>query len=170
MTIVFFFLSTCVTPLFVFMYPLLKGVYHCDTDAICLSVNFKQTRTSRDVLLFVNHCVLRVNLCRCFCLQVASQRMQGVLLLVFSKCVHLPFLRGVQTQSTRTGLGGCWVRNEPRAAIEFTSLRNLPSRDCVRTFETSRLCKVPHASRCLRVWICQSVTFRTSVNVGVTPV
>ncbi|XP_037122462.1 inositol polyphosphate 5-phosphatase K [Syngnathus acus] len=39
---------------------------------------------------------------------VASQRMQGVLLLVFSKFVHLPFLRGVQTQSTRTGLGGCW--------------------------------------------------------------
>ncbi|XP_077353341.1 phosphatidylinositol 4,5-bisphosphate 5-phosphatase A [Festucalex cinctus] len=39
---------------------------------------------------------------------VASQRMQGVLLLVFSKFIHLPFLRGVQTQSTRTGLGGCW--------------------------------------------------------------
>ncbi|XP_031441097.1 phosphatidylinositol 4,5-bisphosphate 5-phosphatase A [Clupea harengus] len=39
---------------------------------------------------------------------VASQRMQGVLLLVFSKFCHLPFLRGVQTQSTRTGLGGCW--------------------------------------------------------------
>ncbi|TNM91912.1 hypothetical protein fugu_018924 [Takifugu bimaculatus] len=39
---------------------------------------------------------------------VASQRMQGVLLLVFSKYRHLPFLRGVQTQSTRTGLGGCW--------------------------------------------------------------
>ncbi|XP_014855354.1 PREDICTED: inositol polyphosphate 5-phosphatase K-like isoform X1 [Poecilia mexicana] len=39
---------------------------------------------------------------------VASQRMQGVLLLVFSKICHLPFLRGVQTQSTRTGLGGYW--------------------------------------------------------------
>uniref|UniRef100_A0A3P8UPL6 Phosphatidylinositol 4,5-bisphosphate 5-phosphatase A n=1 Tax=Cynoglossus semilaevis TaxID=244447 RepID=A0A3P8UPL6_CYNSE len=39
---------------------------------------------------------------------VASQRMQGVLLLVFSKSVHLPFLRGVQTQKTRTGLGGYW--------------------------------------------------------------
>ncbi|KAG9263350.1 inositol polyphosphate 5-phosphatase K [Astyanax mexicanus] len=39
---------------------------------------------------------------------VASQRMQGVLLLVFSKFFHLPFLRGVQTQSTRTGLGGYW--------------------------------------------------------------
>lgn len=40
--------------------------------------------------------------------------MQGVLLLVFSKYRHLPFLRGVQTQSTRTGLGGCWVRAEHR--------------------------------------------------------
>ncbi|XP_068608647.1 phosphatidylinositol 4,5-bisphosphate 5-phosphatase A [Brachionichthys hirsutus] len=39
---------------------------------------------------------------------VASQRMQGVLLLVFSRFCHLPFLRGVQTESTRTGLGGCW--------------------------------------------------------------
>ncbi|XP_013859258.1 inositol polyphosphate 5-phosphatase K [Austrofundulus limnaeus] len=39
---------------------------------------------------------------------VASQRMQGVLLMVFSKFCHLPFLRGVQTQSTRTGLGGYW--------------------------------------------------------------
>ncbi|CAL9683465.1 unnamed protein product [Knipowitschia caucasica] len=39
---------------------------------------------------------------------VASQRMQGVLLLVFSKFCHLPFVRNVQTQSTRTGLGGYW--------------------------------------------------------------
>ncbi|XP_028318911.1 phosphatidylinositol 4,5-bisphosphate 5-phosphatase A isoform X2 [Gouania willdenowi] len=39
---------------------------------------------------------------------VASQRMQGVLLLIFSRFCHLPFLRGVQTQSTRTGLGGYW--------------------------------------------------------------
>ncbi|KAM6903045.1 inositol polyphosphate 5-phosphatase K, partial [Xenentodon cancila] len=39
---------------------------------------------------------------------VASQRMQGVLLMVFSKFCHLPFLRAVQTQSTRTGLGGYW--------------------------------------------------------------
>uniref|UniRef100_A0A667XGD1 Phosphatidylinositol 4,5-bisphosphate 5-phosphatase A n=1 Tax=Myripristis murdjan TaxID=586833 RepID=A0A667XGD1_9TELE len=39
---------------------------------------------------------------------VASQRMQGVFLLVFAKFCHLPFLRGVQTESTRTGLGGYW--------------------------------------------------------------
>ncbi|XP_054629977.1 phosphatidylinositol 4,5-bisphosphate 5-phosphatase A [Dunckerocampus dactyliophorus] len=39
---------------------------------------------------------------------VTSQRMQGVLLLVFAKYYHLPFLRGVQTETTRTGLGGYW--------------------------------------------------------------
>lgn len=43
-------------------------------------------------------------------LQVASQRMQGLLLLIFAKYFHLPFLRGVQTETTRTGLGGYWVR------------------------------------------------------------
>lgn len=43
-------------------------------------------------------------------LQVTSQRMQGLLLLVFAKYFHLPFLRGVQTETTRTGLGGYWVR------------------------------------------------------------
>ncbi|XP_036069509.1 phosphatidylinositol 4,5-bisphosphate 5-phosphatase A isoform X2 [Oryzias melastigma] len=39
---------------------------------------------------------------------VTSQRMQGLLLLVFAKYFHLPFLRGVQTEATRTGLGGYW--------------------------------------------------------------
>ncbi|KAM9857781.1 inositol polyphosphate 5-phosphatase K [Aulostomus maculatus] len=39
---------------------------------------------------------------------VTSQRMQGLLLLVFAKYYHLPFLRGVQTETTRTGLGGYW--------------------------------------------------------------
>ncbi|XP_033947228.1 LOW QUALITY PROTEIN: phosphatidylinositol 4,5-bisphosphate 5-phosphatase A-like [Pseudochaenichthys georgianus] len=39
---------------------------------------------------------------------VTSQRMQGCLLLVFAKYFHLPFLRGVQTETTRTGLGGYW--------------------------------------------------------------
>uniref|UniRef100_A0A3Q2XTA6 Phosphatidylinositol 4,5-bisphosphate 5-phosphatase A n=1 Tax=Hippocampus comes TaxID=109280 RepID=A0A3Q2XTA6_HIPCM len=53
-------------------------------------------------------------------LQVASQRMQGVLLLVFSKFVHLPFLRGVQTQSTRTGLGGCWQGNKGGVSVRMT--------------------------------------------------
>uniref|UniRef100_A0A8C5G6L0 Inositol polyphosphate-5-phosphatase Jb n=1 Tax=Gouania willdenowi TaxID=441366 RepID=A0A8C5G6L0_GOUWI len=39
---------------------------------------------------------------------VTSQRMQGLLLLIFAKYFHLPFLRGVQTETTRTGLGGYW--------------------------------------------------------------
>uniref|UniRef100_H3BFL5 Phosphatidylinositol 4,5-bisphosphate 5-phosphatase A n=1 Tax=Latimeria chalumnae TaxID=7897 RepID=H3BFL5_LATCH len=39
---------------------------------------------------------------------VATDRMQGVLLLVFAKYYHLPFLRDVQTECTRTGLGGYW--------------------------------------------------------------
>nr|XP_033812981.1 phosphatidylinositol 4,5-bisphosphate 5-phosphatase A isoform X2 [Geotrypetes seraphini] len=39
---------------------------------------------------------------------VTSVRMQGVLLLVFAKYYHLPFLRHVQTDCTRTGLGGYW--------------------------------------------------------------
>ncbi|XP_061071740.1 inositol polyphosphate 5-phosphatase K-like isoform X1 [Conger conger] len=39
---------------------------------------------------------------------VTSQRMQGLQLLVFCRYSHLPFVRGVQTQSTRTGLGGYW--------------------------------------------------------------
>lgn len=50
--------------------------------------------------------------------------MQGVLLLVFSKFCHLPFLRGVQTESTRTGLGGYWVR-------DLSQCRNV-WRGCVR--------------------------------------
>ncbi|XP_078523390.1 phosphatidylinositol 4,5-bisphosphate 5-phosphatase A [Lissotriton helveticus] len=39
---------------------------------------------------------------------VTSVRMQGVLLLVFAKYFHLPFLHHVQTDCTRTGLGGYW--------------------------------------------------------------
>uniref|UniRef100_A0A8C9SRB3 Phosphatidylinositol 4,5-bisphosphate 5-phosphatase A n=1 Tax=Scleropages formosus TaxID=113540 RepID=A0A8C9SRB3_SCLFO len=39
---------------------------------------------------------------------VSKGRMQGVLLLVFSRYSHLPFLREIHTESTRTGLGGYW--------------------------------------------------------------
>lgn len=42
-------------------------------------------------------------------LQVSTVRMQGVILLLFAKYYHLPFLRDVQTDCTRTGLGGYWV-------------------------------------------------------------
>lgn len=40
---------------------------------------------------------------------VSTVRMQGVILLLFAKYYHLPFLRDVQTDCTRTGLGGYWV-------------------------------------------------------------
>lgn len=43
-------------------------------------------------------------------LQVSTVRMQGVILLVFAKYYHLPFLQDIQTDCTRTGLGGYWVR------------------------------------------------------------
>jgi len=36
--------------------------------------------------------------------------MQGLLLLIFVKHVHLPFIRDIHTHYTRTGLYGYWVR------------------------------------------------------------
>uniref|UniRef100_A0ACB8FXX3 Phosphatidylinositol 4,5-bisphosphate 5-phosphatase A n=1 Tax=Sphaerodactylus townsendi TaxID=933632 RepID=A0ACB8FXX3_9SAUR len=39
---------------------------------------------------------------------VSTVRMQGVILMVFSKYYHLPFLQDIQTDCTRTGLGGYW--------------------------------------------------------------
>ncbi|NWX23737.1 PI5PA phosphatase, partial [Aegotheles bennettii] len=39
---------------------------------------------------------------------VSTVRMQGVILLVFAKYFHLPFLQDIQTDCTRTGLGGYW--------------------------------------------------------------
>lgn len=41
--------------------------------------------------------------------QVSTVRMQGVILMVFAKYYHLPFLQHIQTDCTRTGLGGYWV-------------------------------------------------------------
>ncbi|XP_048839793.1 inositol polyphosphate 5-phosphatase K-like isoform X1 [Brienomyrus brachyistius] len=40
--------------------------------------------------------------------KVTSVRMQGLLLLVFSKQLHLPFIRDLQTTYTRTGIFGYW--------------------------------------------------------------
>lgn len=45
------------------------------------------------------------------CLQVSSVRMQGLLLLVFSKLAHVPFIRDIQDTYTRTGIFGYWVRS-----------------------------------------------------------
>ncbi|KAG9351643.1 hypothetical protein JZ751_022894 [Albula glossodonta] len=40
--------------------------------------------------------------------KVSSIRMQGLLLLVFSRQAHVPFIRDIQTTYTRTGLFGYW--------------------------------------------------------------
>ncbi|XP_059511425.1 inositol polyphosphate 5-phosphatase K-like isoform X2 [Stegostoma tigrinum] len=40
--------------------------------------------------------------------KITSIRMQGVLLLVFVKCSHLPYIRDLETNYTRTGLFGYW--------------------------------------------------------------
>ncbi|XP_025961379.2 inositol polyphosphate 5-phosphatase K isoform X2 [Dromaius novaehollandiae] len=40
--------------------------------------------------------------------KLSSVRMQGLLLLIFVKHVHLPFIRDIHTQYTRTGLYGYW--------------------------------------------------------------
>ncbi|NXK85364.1 INP5K phosphatase, partial [Formicarius rufipectus] len=41
-------------------------------------------------------------------IKLSSIRMQGLLLLIFVKHVHLPFIQGIHTQYTRTGLYGYW--------------------------------------------------------------
>ncbi|XP_057255476.1 inositol polyphosphate 5-phosphatase K isoform X6 [Pezoporus wallicus] len=41
-------------------------------------------------------------------IKLSSVRMQGLLLLIFVKHVHLPFIRDLHTQFTRTGLYGYW--------------------------------------------------------------
>lgn len=41
-------------------------------------------------------------------IKVASVRMQGLLLLVFSKLQHVPFIRDIRTTYTRTGMFGYW--------------------------------------------------------------
>ncbi|XP_061926112.1 inositol polyphosphate 5-phosphatase K-like isoform X4 [Entelurus aequoreus] len=40
--------------------------------------------------------------------KVASMRMQGLLLLVFAKQAHIPYIRDIQTTFTRTGIFGYW--------------------------------------------------------------
>ncbi|XP_026576935.1 inositol polyphosphate 5-phosphatase K [Pseudonaja textilis] len=40
--------------------------------------------------------------------RVSSIRMQGIVLILFAKQAHLPFIRSVRSQFTRTGLHGYW--------------------------------------------------------------
>lgn len=41
---------------------------------------------------------------------IKSEQMQGLLLVLFSKREHLLHIREVETEYTRTGLGGIWVK------------------------------------------------------------
>lgn len=43
--------------------------------------------------------------------------MQGLLLLVFAKQIHLPYIRKIQTTYTRTGIFGYWVRKTAEALV-----------------------------------------------------
>ncbi|KAM6985178.1 inositol polyphosphate 5-phosphatase K [Aplochiton taeniatus] len=51
--------------------------------------------------------------------KVSSVRMQGLLILLFAKVVHLPFLRDIQTTYTRTGLFGYWG-NKGGVSVRFS--------------------------------------------------
>ncbi|KAA0703940.1 Phosphatidylinositol 4,5-bisphosphate 5-phosphatase A [Triplophysa tibetana] len=51
--------------------------------------------------------------------KVTSVRMQGLLLLLFAKQVHLPFIRDIQTTYTRTGLFGYWG-NKGGVSVRFS--------------------------------------------------
>ncbi|KAG7217246.1 hypothetical protein INR49_027790 [Caranx melampygus] len=52
--------------------------------------------------------------------KVSSVRMQGLLLLVFAKQIHLPYIRDIQTTYTRTGIFGYWG-NKGGVSVRFSS-------------------------------------------------
>ncbi|XP_049896740.1 inositol polyphosphate 5-phosphatase K isoform X2 [Epinephelus moara] len=51
--------------------------------------------------------------------KVKSIRMQGLLLLVFAKQIHLPYIRNIQTTYTRTGIFGYWG-NKGGVSVRFS--------------------------------------------------
>nr|XP_057942646.1 inositol polyphosphate 5-phosphatase K isoform X2 [Doryrhamphus excisus] len=51
--------------------------------------------------------------------KVASVRMQGLLLLVFARQAHLPYIRDLQTTYTRTGIFGYWG-NKGAVSVRFS--------------------------------------------------
>ncbi|ROL54411.1 Phosphatidylinositol 4,5-bisphosphate 5-phosphatase A [Anabarilius grahami] len=52
-------------------------------------------------------------------IKVTSMRMQGLLLILFAKQVHLPFIRDIQSTYTRTGLFGYWG-NKGGVSVRFS--------------------------------------------------
>ncbi|XP_035522959.1 inositol polyphosphate 5-phosphatase K [Morone saxatilis] len=51
--------------------------------------------------------------------KVTSIRMQGLLLLLFAKQIHLPYIRNIQTTYTRTGIFGYWG-NKGGVSVRFS--------------------------------------------------
>uniref|UniRef100_A0A3Q1J9N4 Inositol polyphosphate-related phosphatase domain-containing protein n=1 Tax=Anabas testudineus TaxID=64144 RepID=A0A3Q1J9N4_ANATE len=51
--------------------------------------------------------------------KVTSVRMQGLLLLLYAKQVHLPYIRNIQTTYTRTGIFGYWG-NKGAVSVRFS--------------------------------------------------
>lgn len=51
---------------------------------------------------------------------IKSEQMQGLLVILFAKRHHLLHIREVESEYTRTGLGGIWVRK----INEFLTLQN----------------------------------------------
>lgn len=49
---------------------------------------------------------------------VSSNRLQGLLILLYARMLHLPFLHNIHTACTRTGLGGVWG-NKGAASIRL---------------------------------------------------
>lgn len=44
--------------------------------------------------------------------KIRTQRLQGLVLNIFCLRKHITHLRSIETQYTRTGCGGMWVRNK----------------------------------------------------------
>jgi hypothetical protein len=74
----------------------------------CIHINFKFSPSSVDMkqLKYLFH---RDVLARWDYVKVKTIRLQGLLLSLFCLRKHLLHLRDIETQYTRTGLGGMWV-------------------------------------------------------------
>ncbi|ETE59584.1 Phosphatidylinositol 4,5-bisphosphate 5-phosphatase A, partial [Ophiophagus hannah] len=84
----------------------------CDSDMIAIGlqeVNSMINKRLKDALFTDQWSELFMEVLSPFnFVLVSTVRMQGVILFVFAKYYHLPFLQDIQTDCTRTGLGGYW--------------------------------------------------------------
>lgn len=65
------------------------------------------------VLIKNNNTVYREELMAKDFIKIRSIRLQGLLLTIFCQRKHLMRVRDIETQYTRTGLGGMWVSHQP---------------------------------------------------------